>query len=119
MPEYPEVLAPARARCARGQGGQATPAAARAGTRTRATMSTRAIDRAFGELLERLLHVGQEPVGVGAVHDPVVERHREHAHGADAEGVRPVGRVMTAGRFSMPPTARIATCGWLMIGTPT
>jgi hypothetical protein len=30
----------------------------------------------------------------------------------------PSGVVMTLGRFSIDPTPRIATCGWLMIGIP-
>src|SRR5215218_3177590 len=60
-------------------------------TLTRETVSVRAmLDRGLGELLQRALHVGHEPVGVGAVHDPVIEREREHSLRPDSQAVGPV-----------------------------
>src|SRR2546426_12801654 len=45
------------------------------------------LDRSLGEVLERALHVGEESVRVGAVHDAVIVGHRYHAHGADRDRV--------------------------------
>src|SRR5688572_30139345 len=48
-----------------------------AGTMARAAVSVRVTsDGALGEALERRLDVGHEAVGVGTVHDAVVERQR-------------------------------------------
>src|SRR2546426_617662 len=41
----------------------------------------------LGEVLERALHVGEEPIRVSAVHHAVIVGHRYHAHGADRDRV--------------------------------
>src|SRR6185436_6499126 len=55
--------------------------------------------------------------GVGTVERTVVPREGEHAHRVDRDGVLAVGSSITTGRFLIASVARIATCGWLMIGT--
>src|SRR5688500_10006370 len=68
-------------------------ASAPARTLTRDTVSARGTSgRRLGELLQRLLHVGHEAVGIGAVHDPVIEREGQHALGPDGDAVAAVDR---------------------------
>src|SRR5438105_3327299 len=50
------------------------------------------LDRSLGEVLERPLHVGEEPIRVGAVHHAVVVGHGYHSHGADRDRVHAVGQ---------------------------
>jgi len=56
--------------------------------------------------------VRHELIGNGAVDDAVIESERQHPGMHRATTASPT----TAGRFSIAPTPRIATCGWLMIG---
>src|SRR5262249_41988202 len=62
-------------------------------TLTRETVSVRAIlDSAFRELLKLFLHIRHEAVGVGAIHDAMIECQREQATRPNREGVGAIHR---------------------------
>ena len=48
----------------------------------------------------------------------MIKAQRELDHPTNADEVVAVKVVKTLGRFSILPTPRIASCGWLMIGVP-
>src|SRR6185503_5684220 len=57
-------------------------------TVTRETVRIRPmLRRVLGEVLQAALQIRQEPVRIGTVHDPMIVGHRQHALGANAEGV--------------------------------
>ena len=57
--------------------------------------------------------MSEEAAGVRAVDQPmVVAELRSHIGGIA------IASSMTTARFSIVPTPRIATCGWLMSGRP-